>query len=272
VLAFDRPEAWAMAYLGSTTLFTGFATPRRRATGDWQLGAELSQVPHVSTARRRVGFNGTKLEDVNKTPVFGRLRFWFGLPGDVSVELGWSPSLTIGGARADDMVGIALERPLLERGPWRWGGRAFLHRGSVLGDFTCDRETAAQPPGSAANPFGCRAASRDRFTLRHYGLQTSIARVAFAGRGEAFLGLARTRLEARTQVDAQVFSVIDRSLQVTQGDVTTLSLGVTRRFPRGIELLAEAAWTPLDVRRPPQFRRASDDMLHARLMLRWGRN
>ncbi len=272
VLEFDRPEAWAMAYLGSTTLFTGFATPRRRATGEWQVGAELSQIPHVSESRRRVGFNGTKLEDLNKSPAFGRLRFWLGLPGDVSLEIGWSPSFEIGGARNHDMFGIALERPLLEHGPWRWGARAFAHRGSVQGDFTCDRETAAEPPGSPANPFGCRAASRDRFTLKHYGLQTSIARAVSGGRGEAYFGLAHTRLEARTQVNAQVFSVIDRSLLLTQGEVTSVSLGVSRQLSRGIELLAEASWTPLSVRRPPQFRTNSDDLVHARLMLRWGRS
>src|SRR5262245_24939001 len=68
----DRPEAWAMNYYTSVALFTGFGTPHSREFGSIELGGELDWLPQQGIAERRVGFNGTKLDDLNKAPIFGR--------------------------------------------------------------------------------------------------------------------------------------------------------------------------------------------------------
>lgn len=268
-LAFDRPESWAMAYMSASSLFSGFAVPRGMQPGSLLLGTELGHIPHISTEDRRVGFDGTKLEDLNKTPVFGRLRLWAGLPADFVVELNWTPPVEINGATPRGMAGIALERPVIEHERWRAGARVHYQRGSVRGDITCDADTASFPIGSPENPFGCRAPSDDRFELNSYGVELSASTSLADGRIEPYAAFALTRLEPRTRVNAETFGVIDRTLLVTDGNIRTMTLGLVHRPAPRWEVLAALAWTPLHVRRPPDRDRSRDDLWSARLMLRY---
>ena len=71
-IAFDRPESWALKYYTAVTTFTGLAAPRVRPAGTVEIGLEGGWIPYVSESDRRVGFDGTALEDLNKTPVFAR--------------------------------------------------------------------------------------------------------------------------------------------------------------------------------------------------------
>src|SRR5260370_4949451 len=73
-LAFDRPESWAMKYFTSLSLPTGMGVPERLGGGKIEVGFEGGLVPQLSDDQRRVGFDATKLEDVNKTRVIVRLR------------------------------------------------------------------------------------------------------------------------------------------------------------------------------------------------------
>lgn len=264
----DRPEAWAMAYLGASTLFSGFGPARGEEPWTLTVGAELGHIPHLSARQRRVGFNGTKLEDLNKTPVFGRIRLGLALPARFSLELSWTPPVEIDGARPRDFFGIAVERPLLERGPWRAAGRVFYQYGVITGDITCDRSTASHPPGSPDNPFGCRAPSNDRFKVDQGGLELSLSRSLRQGRFEPYLAYTLTDMQPRTQVDARVFSVIDRSVLTADITTHTATVGLVYRPGERWELLGALAWTPLHVRRPPDRDRSRDDLLSARLMLR----
>lgn len=267
-LAFDRPEAWAMAYLGAASLFAGLGPPRVVEAGAVRIGAEIGHIPHVSTERRRVGFDGTKLEDLNKTPVFGVLRVQVGLPADFALELGWTPPLKIGGARPHGMFGVALERPLWSGEAWSLGLRAFHQRGQVRGDITCDRDTAALPIGSPGNPFGCRAPSHDVFHIRQQGVELGLRFTPAGSALEPFAALSWTRMRPRTQLDAEVFNVIDRSLLTTRGSTRTLTLGTSWRLDSGWEFSGGLAWTPLQVRRLPDRVRADDDLYSLRLLLR----
>ena len=71
-LAFDRPEAWGMKYYASLGILTSMGAPERRAPGEVVLGFEGATVPQLSDEERRLGFNGTKLEDVNGNGVASR--------------------------------------------------------------------------------------------------------------------------------------------------------------------------------------------------------
>lgn len=264
----DRPEAWAMAYLGGSTLFSGFGPAREEAPWTVSLGAEAGHIPHLSARQRRVGFNGTKLEDLNKSPVFGRIRLGVALPARLTLELSWTPPVEIDGARAREFFGIAVERPLIRRGPWRSAARVFYQHGAIEGDITCDRATASHPPGSAANPFGCRAPSDDRFTVDQRGLELSVSRSFRQGRIEPYLAYTLTDMNPRTRVDARVFSVIDRSVLTADITTHTATAGLIYRPAENWELLGAMAWTPLHVRRQPTLERARDDLWSARLMLR----
>lgn len=268
----DRPEAWAMAYMSASTLFSGFGPASGGEPWSMSLGAEAGHVPHLSTEQRRVGFDGTKLEDLNKSPVFGRLRLGVVLPAEFTVELSWTPPVEVDGAEPRDFFGAAVERPLVEHGHWRSAARAFYQRGTVTGDITCDSDTASHPPGSPANPFGCRAPSNDRFRVNQYGLELGLAREFPESGAEPYLSYTLTRMKPRTRVDAEVFSVIDRSLLTTRLTTHTATAGVIYRPGEHWELLGALAWTPLHVRRPPERSGSNDDLFSARLMLRrWWR-
>jgi hypothetical protein len=70
----DRPEAWAMNYFTASSFMTGFgATPALRP-GRQTAAVELGHIPHLDAEQRQVGFSGFKEEDLNKSPVIGRLR------------------------------------------------------------------------------------------------------------------------------------------------------------------------------------------------------
>src|SRR5664280_1223561 len=66
-LDFDRPEAWALKYFSAVSTFTGFGPPVARKPGSVDFGLEGGWIPHLSNSQRRVGFDGTALEDLNKS-------------------------------------------------------------------------------------------------------------------------------------------------------------------------------------------------------------
>ena len=79
-LAFDRPEAWAMKWFAAVTLPNGLGGPDDLAAGEVELGFDAGWVPSLSEEERRVGFRGTKVEDINRTDFVGRPTVKVGLP------------------------------------------------------------------------------------------------------------------------------------------------------------------------------------------------
>src|SRR5664280_644723 len=114
---FNRPEAWALKYFSAVSTFTALGPPVVRAAGSIDFGLELGWIPSLGESQRRVGFDGTALEDLNKSPLFGRPRLTVGLPFGFSAEAAWVPPVGINGQRAN-LVAAALERqpPELQRG------------------------------------------------------------------------------------------------------------------------------------------------------------
>lgn len=267
-LEMSRPEAWAMAWMSQATAFQGFGPALAAVPGAVHVGVELGQLPHISSERRRVGHDGTKLEDLNKSPLFGRMRAWIGLPGSTTLELGWTPPLAIGGARARDMVAVALERPLWRRGNWMGSIRVAHRRGEVRGDITCSAEVAAAPPGSIGNPFGCRAPSDDRFRERASSVELMTALAMADGRVHPFASVTRTRLRVATQVDAEVFGVIDRSRLDARDTLGSAAVGVMTDAGGGWHWTLGLQWTPLEVRRQGYPAARNDDLWSLRIMLR----
>ena len=119
---FSRPEAWAMKYFGSVNLLTGFGAPRAARPGTIDLGLEIDWVPALNDAQRTVGFVGTKMEDLNKTPVFIRPWFTLGLPSKFSLTLTYLPPIEAFGVKPH-LFGAAIGRPVHEATSWRIGLR-----------------------------------------------------------------------------------------------------------------------------------------------------
>src|SRR5688572_17197243 len=142
VLDDRRPEAWAMHYMTATSLMTAFGPVPALAPGHWQASVELGEVPHLDARQTRVGFTGTKAEDLNKSPVFGRVRGWVGLPGGFVAELGWTPPVGIDGTKPRDLFAAAIGRRVVDAHGDTVSLRAFGQHGAVTGDVTCPADLA----------------------------------------------------------------------------------------------------------------------------------
>ena len=116
-----RTEAWAMRWFAGVATPTSFGAPEAVDAWSWSIGLEGGLIPSLSEEERRVGFNGTKVEDLNRSPVFGRPVVRLGLPGSFSLTAGWVPPVDIDGVEAD-ILSLAIARPFWVGGRGRLGG------------------------------------------------------------------------------------------------------------------------------------------------------
>lgn len=266
-LADDRPEAWAMQRATGVTLMTAFGPAPALAPGQWQAALEAGHLPRLSEAEQRVGFHGTKREDLDKAPFFGRVRALLGLPAGWVAELGYTPSLEIDGMHADDLFAVAIGRRLVEGDRFVLSLRAFGQHGGMHGDITCPAELAGIED-STRNPYGCQAPSHDRVTLNHYGLDLTGGWQSQAWLWHASLGAVRS--EPEVQVDALTYDVRDRSRLVARDVLPFVTVGVQRglspRWSVGVEVLH----VPLTVRRTMDADRDYEGLTSLRVQLRYG--
>ena len=264
----DRPEAWAMNRVAAASLLTAFGETPRLGPGQWALAAEAGDVPRLSESERRVGFNGDKVEDLNKSPAFARLRLQVGLPAGWVAEFGYTPPLAINGARPHALFAASIGRRLLERGAFSLSARAFGQHGAIDGDITCPAELAhvADPQ---QNPYGCDAGSNDRISVNDYGIDLSAGWNAGPWHWHATGGVVRTELQA--QVDALTFGFRDRSRLVADGVLRYAAIGVRRDLGAHWSVGTELLHVPLDVRRGPDAPVRSEPFTSWRLQLRYAR-
>ena len=264
-LASSRPEAWAMNYMAASSFLTSFgATPALKPWG-WEVAGDLGHVPSLSDSQQRVGFNGTKQEDLNRSPVFGRVRVMLGLPGGLVGELGYTPSLTIDGVKPLDLFALALGYRVFEQDNFSLSLRAIGQRGRATGDITCPGRLANA--SAQDNPYGCRAPSTDRVTLNYYGIDATAAWNWKPWNVHANLGVARTDLAV--QVDALTFDVRDRSLLQATASKPYIAIGGSRDFDQRWNLGAEILYVPLRVQRDSNSSSGNDPLTSFRLQLRY---
>jgi len=265
-VASDSPEGWAMRYFAGTTLMTSFGETAKLSPWKWSVALEAGSIPRLSDSQQQVGFGGSKQEDLNKSPVVGRLRVALGLPEGWVAELGYTPPLEIDGSRARNLVALAIGRRLYEQDNITFSMRALGQVGKVTGDITCPARLAGVTD-PAQNPFGCQSASSDTFTTNYYGFDATIGYDAGDWKWYASAGIARADLEV--QVDAQLFDYSDRSRVTSNGNLPWFTIGTRYEFSRQWSLAAEVLYVPLDVRRPPDFNTERDPLASFRLQLRY---
>ena len=168
-----------MNYVAASSLMTAFGETPVLAVWRWGVALDLGYIPRLSEAQQRVGFNGIKLEDLNRSPVFGRLRLILGLPGDFVAELGYTPPLSIDGTQPLDLVALSIGRRLFEHDSFTLSAQLFGQHGRAQGDITCPARLAGIADGQQ-NPFGCRAPSNDHIKLNYYGAELTSAWTAGA--------------------------------------------------------------------------------------------
>jgi len=213
-----------------------------------------------------VGFDAVKREDLNKSPVFGRLRMTLGLPAGWIAELGYTPPLAIDGVHPRELIAIAIGHRLLERGAYTLSARAFGQHGGAQGDITCPSELAGVED-SERNPYGCQAASDDRVALDYYGVDLVSGWNAGPWHWHADVGVARTETEVR--VDALTFDFRDRSRLVARDVLPFVAIGTGRDIGTHWRIGVELLHVPLTVRRGPGAPRDSDPLTSLRLQVRY---
>jgi hypothetical protein len=141
VLANGDPEAQLMGYYAAVMQFTPVGLPSR--DGRFEFGGTGTVIPAVSLQDRIVGFGGTKAEHSNLCPVYPRLTASKGF-GRYGVEVGYTPPLTVCGAKAN-VVALAIGRRLTLGQTWDGYLRLSAIAGSVEASTTCDSEAVANP-------------------------------------------------------------------------------------------------------------------------------
>jgi len=266
-LSFDRPESWGMKYYASLALLTGMGVPERRAAGSIDLGFEGGYVPQMSDEQRRIGFNGTKLEDVNKTSFFGRLRGSVGLGKGLALELGYTPPVEMGGA-TPNILAFGLGRPFELSPAWRLGVRGYGQIGTIKGDITCSAEEAAAGSDLQANPYQCVEPSKDESRQKVVGLELA-AGYSGASRFKPYVGLGLNYMDLEFRVNALYANgqVEDHNLQLTSGTTVSATAGVSFEASRHWRLTAELFYSWLGIVRPPSTTSANEGFFNARMLV-----
>jgi len=264
-LDWDRPEAWAMKYFNSVSLLTGLGAPQTRRPWSFEIGLELDSIPQLSEDQRRIGFGGSKVEDLNRLPVFFRPRLIIGLPAEFSIEVAWVPPVEINDV-SSNIFSVGLERPFFRSGALVLGGRLTGQLGTIKGDLTCTSEEASYPPGPPDNIWGCEAPSNDELTLNSVSL-------AFTGgftvkKTTFHWGLAANYMDMEFQVDALTDGIQDRSLLLADGWTWSVNGGASWQLSRLFGISAELFYSPLSVTRPPSTNTENDPLINLRTMLR----
>ena len=266
-LDFDRPEAWAMKYFASVSLLTGLGAPRAIDPGKVYLELEGAWVPSLSESERTVGFNGTKVEDLNKTSVFLRPRAVISLPRKYSLTLSWVPPIEVNGVEPN-LLGIAIGRPVHEARSWRIGLRGYAQYGTLQADFTCPEDVVAAGSDPVRNPFNCVEPSNDEHQIGAIGAELSWAyQAGGSARWEPHLGISANYLDMEFQVDARHSGFVDRTLLLADGWTFSVTAGVTYHASERWKLVGEAFYSPLDVVRPPSSSTQNDALLNIRSMI-----
>jgi opacity protein-like surface antigen len=264
-LAFDRPESWGMKYYASLALLTSLGAPAPRAKGEVALGFEGASVPQLSDEQRRIGFDGTKLEDVNRTRFFGRVRGSVGLGAGLALDLAWTPPIELGGAKPN-LFAAAIGRPFDLSRVLRLGLRGYGQIGSIQADITCSAEEAAAGNDPDKNPYQCVEASHDETRQKALGGELTLGYDA-GGPVKPYLGVLVTYMDLEFQVDALYAGglIDDHTLQKTSGTTVAATGGLTYAPSPKWRISAEAFYSWLEVARPPATSSSNEGFWNARI-------
>src|SRR5512143_211551 len=266
-LDFNRPESWGMKFFVSLSLLSGMSVPQKRAKGSVDLGFEGGYVPQLSDAERRIGFNGTKLEDVNKTSFFGRVRGSVGVGKGVAVELAYTPPIETGGA-TPNIFALALGRPFELAPSWRLGVRGYGQIGTIKADVTCSAAEVAAGDDLQANPFQCARPSEDESRQKVVGLEL-VAGYDGRSRFKPYAGIGVNYMDLEFHVNALYSDglVEDHTVQLTSGTTVSATAGLTFAAGKRFRVTAELFYSWLGVARPPSATSANEGLLNGRVFV-----
>jgi hypothetical protein len=252
-----RTEAWAMRWLAAVATPTMFGVAAGTEPWSFEVALEGGSIPSLSEEDRRVGFNGTKVEDLNRAPLFGRPVVRLGLPGDLTVAAGWVPPIDFDGVEPN-LLSLALARPLWVGQRGRLGAQLFYLDGKIEGDISCPQSEVDAGDDPEGNPFGCEAASDDTMSLTSWGIEIGYAWQATSS-VDLFLSGLWQQQDAEFQVRAEYSGLVDRNRLVYDGDDYAWTAGAGWQANPDLRLAAELFYSPLDVVRDPSGQGPSEN-------------
>lgn len=263
------PEAWAMRWFAAALVDGGAGGPATLEPGRFELGVEALEIPHLSARQRTVGFDGTKTEDLNRTPLAARPEVSLGLPGGLVATVGWIPPVELDGAKANVLT-LSLGRSFRLGDRGRVGLRAAAAHASIRGDFTCPAAAAAAGDDPVGNPYGCDEPSNDQQRFDTVGLTA-----AFGWRlgtrptsPELTLAVGSHRFDGTFHVDAIYVGFQDETHLTNKSWITTATAGLAVPLGERTRLDIAAHYAPLSVERHvgtgPLERRERDDLFQFR--------
>jgi len=244
-VGFNSPESWGMKYFSSVLLPGGVGVPRAMEPGAWAVELEVAPIPSLSVEERRVGFSGTKVDDLNQVDVLLRPQVEVGLPFRFSASFSIIPPISFQGLEST-LASLSLNRPLLEYGGWRTGIRLFAAFSKSKGAFTCTEHQIE----AGHDLFDCRPPSHDISYLRTQGVELSLSYTFSRMNGlTPFVKASRQHMDNHFQTDAVIFNGNARDRRTLKTE------GYTNAFTAGFELPLKERWNwslsffyaPLDV-------------------------
>ncbi len=267
-LDFHRaPEAWAMKYFASAMLFTGFGAPEAMEPWESTLSLEVAHLPSIDEEKRRVGFGGSKLEDLNKAPVIVRPRLTVGLPAAFSATFSYAPPLDVFDARAA-LYAASLNRPLWETESLRLGARVFGQYSHIRGSFTCPHDHWDEPEFEG----WCSGPSNDIMRAIVHGVELSASYRLDGIPGirtdlVVYAGISGQYLDLEFEVDApRAEGHRDNRRLYTDGYTWAATGGLAYPVTDRIDLSGGFFYTPLSVQRPRE-ERDTETLLHSRVQV-----
>lgn len=226
---FGDGQGRLVGFYSAVLTFTPTGAPLPAAPGALRVGLDVSYIPRLSLAQRRVG---DKPEATNLAPLFPRPRLVAALPGGLSLEASWIPPVRFFDVKAN-VVSAALSRSFVAPRAVIVTPRVAVTRGWVEGAITCyeDLESGSQDLREYYSVICHGNESEDRFEPRHFTGELLISRLHANGRFAPYLG-AGVRHD-RTRFDIGVIT----SDGSRDEDQPILELRATRAH-----LLAGADW------------------------------
>jgi hypothetical protein len=245
---FASPEGWAMAFMTSSAQNLGQMPPQSVNIKDISISAELSSIPHLSKEQQKVGLGGSKDEDLNKSPAFGRLRASVGLPWDIHAEISWTPPVQINDSKPDNLWGAALSKPLFNNEKIGIGLRLFMLKGGAIASVTCSEDMVKSAVYSDENFVGCVGLSDDRLQMNHEGAEIFLS-FNNASVILPWISLASSNIDSSVQIDAPLKAGRETGTIHSSGSIQTLSFGFTYDIAENRRLSVSSSYTPLDAQR-----------------------
>jgi len=241
--------------------------PEGRQFGSVNLGFEVGWLPTLDAWQRRIGFQGTAPEDLNKTQVFFRPVLRIGLPKGFTAILAAPPPFEVFGV-TPHLLAFGVERPIFEREQWTLGWRGYGQVGSVKGAFTCPRSVLAFAPGSPQNPTECVGESADTAGLRYAGSELQFAyRLSRMPKLVPHVSVGGNFIDGVFHVHAPVQDGMDRTRLWTRGGTFSTTAGVTYMITKKAAFTVDMFYSPLWVQRSATAPTTNDGLFNVRAFL-----